>query len=292
MRLWGWLPGFRAIAETEHLTRAAGQLHVTPPALSRTLRMLEEDLGLALFEREGRHLVLNPAGRRLLSSVRSAMRLVHDALQEVEGETHLALTVASSGVFTLTGLHETLRRLLDSHPRVRPTVQTTVPEDPGAELLRGHIDLLFTSSPLYRDGLTTVTLNTSALAVFCGPGHPLYHRSDVARDELLGHPFVAPPSDPAGRPIDGWPGDWQRSVAILADRQSLGLGLCLSGRLLAVLPEVVIRTHPELWRLPLYLPGSTDILAIHRETNRPGPVEAAVVHAAAALAGGTLGASE
>jgi DNA-binding transcriptional LysR family regulator len=285
MQLWGWLPGFRAIAETEHLTRAAQQLHVTPPALSRTLRILEEDLGVSLFERQGRHLVLNPAGRRLLSSVRIAMRLVHDALQEVEGERQVGLTVASSGVFTLTGLDETLLLLLESHPHVQPTVRTSVSEDPGAELLQGHLDLLFTSSPLYRDGLTTVTLTTSALAVFCGPSHPLYGRSELGRDDVLGHVFVAPPCDPAGRPIDGWPADWPRQVAIVADRQSLGLGLCLSGRMLAVLPEVVTRTHPQLWRLPLRIPGSTDLLAIHRVTTEPGPVEAAVAHAAGVFAG-------
>lgn len=281
MQLWDWLPAFRAIAETEHLTNAAHQLHVTPPALSRTLKILEEDLGRPLFDREGRNLVLNPAGRRLLSSVRSAMRLVHDAIEEIEGERSAPLIIASSGIFTVVGLHETLVSLRDSHPHVRPDVRTVISDDPSADLLQGRLDLLFTSAPLFREGLSTVSLLASPMAVFCGPGHPLHGRADVDLGALADHPFAAPPRDPSGNPIDGWPGDWPRIVAVTADRQSLGLTLCLTGRLLAVFPEVVARAYPELWRVPVTLPGEVVISAVHRRTiGDPAAIEAAVEHAA------------
>jgi DNA-binding transcriptional LysR family regulator len=286
MQLWDWLPAFRAIAETEHLTNAAHQLHVTPPALSRTLKILEEDLGRPLFDREGRSLVLNPAGRRLLVSVRTAMRLIHDAVLEVESEGAVPLLIASSGIFSVVGLQEMLLRLLDSHPRLRPSVQTSVSADPAADLLQGRLDLLFTSTPPIQEGLTRATLSRSAMGVFCGPGHPLHGRTEVDRDEIVRHPFVAPPLDPTGSPIDGWPGDWPRTVSVSADRQSFGLSLCLAGRLLAVFPDVVRAAHPTLWQLPITVPGEVVICAVHRRSfGEPGPVEAAVEHAREAVSG-------
>ena len=48
--VWNWLPTFRAVAETEHVARAAEILHVSPPAVSRTIKLLEDHLGTKLFD--------------------------------------------------------------------------------------------------------------------------------------------------------------------------------------------------------------------------------------------------
>jgi DNA-binding transcriptional LysR family regulator len=287
MRLWDWLPAFRAVAETEHLTNAAHQLHVTPPAVSRTLKVLEDDLGQALFERRGRGLQLNPAGARLLSAVRTAMRVVHDAVQDVEGGLQLDVTIASAGVFTVTGLCPMLDRLAASHPNVRPRVLTAALSDPAGGLLQGHLDLVFTSSALFREGLQTVPLAKVTTGVYCARGHPLFGRDDADRDEIALHPFVAPPNDANGSPIDGWPGEWRRKVVLEVDRQAIGIDVASSGRLLAVLPDLMVRSHPELWRLPIDVPSTTAVFALHRETvSAPGPIEIAVAHARDALRSG------
>ena len=283
-RLWDWLPAFRAIAETGHLGRAAENLHVTAPALSRTLKILEEDLGQPLFDRTGRSLSLNPAGQRLLVAVRTAMRVVHDAVQDIEGGVRQDLVVASSGIFTATALHPTLSRLLETHPHVRPRVSTAVSADPGAELLRGGFDLLFTSTPLFHEGLVTVALCRVSTGVYAGAGHPLHGRTTVSLEELAEHPFVAPAPDEQGTPIDGWPGEWPRRIAIEVDRQAVGMSICEGGRLLAVLPDLISQSHPSLFRIGFEVPSTTALLAIHRETvGDPGPVEAAVRHAAEVL---------
>ena len=66
--VWPWLPVFRVVAETEHLPTAAARLHVSPSALSRTIRLVEEALGEELFVRSARRIVLNSAGQRLLAA--------------------------------------------------------------------------------------------------------------------------------------------------------------------------------------------------------------------------------
>ena len=53
-QLWSWLPAFRTVAETEHLPTAARMLELSPSALSRSVKQLEDSLGRPLFTREGR----------------------------------------------------------------------------------------------------------------------------------------------------------------------------------------------------------------------------------------------
>lgn len=75
------LPAFRAAARLSNLREAAEQLHLTHSAVSQQIKVLEEQLGFALFERRGRRIVLNPAGEAFLRSVEPALALLDDGAQ-------------------------------------------------------------------------------------------------------------------------------------------------------------------------------------------------------------------
>jgi LysR family glycine cleavage system transcriptional activator len=75
------LTAFRAVAELQNLRAAAEVLHLTHSAVSQQIRGLEEQLGFALFERRGRRVVLNPAGKALLGSVQNALAQLDDGVQ-------------------------------------------------------------------------------------------------------------------------------------------------------------------------------------------------------------------
>lgn len=74
------LAAFRAVAELENLRAAAEVVHLTHSAVSQQIRVLEERLGFALFERRGRRVVLNPAGQALLRSVQGALAQLDDGV--------------------------------------------------------------------------------------------------------------------------------------------------------------------------------------------------------------------
>jgi LysR family nitrogen assimilation transcriptional regulator len=111
---------FASVAECGSLSRACDHLHVTQPALSRTIRSLEDKLGVALFDRNGRGLVLTEAGKRLLDRSTDVFRLVEDTEAEVGTFSHLATGTVVLGIppsfFGLApGL---LNRCRELHPSV------------------------------------------------------------------------------------------------------------------------------------------------------------------------------
>lgn len=75
------LPTFRTVAELQNLRAAADALHLTHSAVSQQIRQLEDNLGFALFDRQGRRIVLNAAGAALLCSVQSAIVQLEDGVQ-------------------------------------------------------------------------------------------------------------------------------------------------------------------------------------------------------------------
>jgi len=74
------LPAFRTVAQLQNLRAAAEALHLTHSAVSQQIRVLEDQIGFALFERRGRRVVLNAAGEALLSSVSAALAQLDEGL--------------------------------------------------------------------------------------------------------------------------------------------------------------------------------------------------------------------
>jgi LysR family glycine cleavage system transcriptional activator len=115
------LTAFRAVAELQNLRAAADVLHLTHSAVSQQIRGLEEQLGFALFERRGRRVVINPAGRVLLASVKSALAQLDDGVQAAAAAAsgaaqRLRVTVLPS--FAQRWLLPRMSRWREQHPAI------------------------------------------------------------------------------------------------------------------------------------------------------------------------------
>jgi DNA-binding transcriptional LysR family regulator len=277
--LWSWLPAFRAVAETEHLPTASEALHVSASSLSRTIRLLEDDVGRPLFDRVGRQLVLNEAGREMLRAVRDAMRRVDEALVtlgpgRLVGPVHVSVPGPLAPLYVLPAL----RALAAAHPELSPHVTSVPAASLGEALAQGRVDVAVIEDPPPTPELTRVILTEVPHALCCGPGHPLFARGRPTADEIAAHPFVAPTPSADGRIPDRWPTHRPRRVGLFVQQMQVGIEACRGGGYLAVLPWPVAE-RAGLRRLPMRGIASSTLCALHRPTLGPAGRTEAVVRA-------------
>ncbi|MFK7739114.1 MAG: LysR family transcriptional regulator [Planctomycetota bacterium] len=277
--IWPWLPQFRAVAETEHLPSAAEMCGTGPSSLSRSLSLLERTLGKDLFERSGRSLKLNHNGRVLLEAVRDAMRRVDDACTEVRDPTLRGpLKIASSGAVTTAFVAPAVLRLRSEHPGVAPELVTRPVQATANLLQRGTLDVAFQEEAVQDRGLTTQRVGSLSRGIYCGRHHELFDVAsrDIRSEQLERVEFVAPPILEDGTTPDGWPPDRPRKVALTTDQLRIGLELCISQPLLAVLPDAIAEPRRgDLRRIDAIAIEPSPVFAVHREVLGPKPSAAA-----------------
>lgn len=189
-----------AVAEEGSLTLAGTRLHVTQPALSRHLKLLEGRLGTSLFARTGTRLRLLPAGERLLRHARDVMDRVADAERDVRDPELGARDVLRVGTECHTAYHwlpTILGRYTAMHPRVDVEIAFEAARQPLKPLLEGALDVALLSDGYVGRGLAVTRLFTDEFVAVVAPGHPWAGRAfvepaDFAVVRLL---LLVPPRD-------------------------------------------------------------------------------------------------
>lgn len=200
---------FAQVAKLEHMTRAAQELNISQSSLSSAVKQLEEELGVALFERRGRALVLTDAGRAMLAHAGRILGDVRRAEREMEAyavgrEIHLNLGYIAA--LAQDYLPQLVRRFLEKEPGVHISVsfvQDATPQMIQA-LKDGRYDLVFGSDVEDGEGLCCLPLLEHPLVVICPYGHPLCGSQTVALRQLEPYPFISyDPESSLGRKIMG-----------------------------------------------------------------------------------------
>jgi len=266
-QFWSWLPGFRAVAETEHLPTAAQRLAITAPALSRTIRLLEDDIGQPLFDRRGRGLQINTQGTRLLGAVRDAMRLVHEAIEDLEPDSLRGPIHIASALSAHPYVMPVLLDLTTEHADLKPHIYTIPPAGLERQLLEGTLDLAFLTRPIENAHLTCEHLAQQTNGIYCGEASPLWRRRKVSLGDLSQQLFVAPPPTANGQVVDGWPDHLPRRIGMHIAQMSVGLDACARGHYLGLFPDQVVANYAgrkSMRRLPLGIVPPTHIFALRR----------------------------
>jgi DNA-binding transcriptional LysR family regulator len=236
---WNWLPTFLEVAERGSVARAAAALHLTPAAVSRTVRLLEEELGQPLFARAGRALVLIAAGVALRDAARDAIVAIDRGLTAATGDPFTGpLRVASLGVLTEELVVPALAELRTRHPALVPEHINVGASEANALLVRGRLDLAFHYEDPTVDGVSVDRLGDLGASVYCGRGHPLWRVARPTRKQVLAYPFSVPQIGDTGRVLDGWPADWPRQIGMRITTLRSNVEVCRSGALLTVLPDL------------------------------------------------------
>jgi LysR family glycine cleavage system transcriptional activator len=122
------LPAFRTAAKLDNLRAAADALHLTHSAVSQQIQVLEQQLGFRLFDRRGRRIALNAAGRALLASVESALATLDDGLNAAAAAaagTERQLRVTALPSFVQRWLLPRMGRWRERHPDIALEVEAS-----------------------------------------------------------------------------------------------------------------------------------------------------------------------
>lgn len=208
------LRAFQAVARHQHVSRAADELNLAQPAVSRTIARLEAELGIPLFDRRGRRVHLNRFGAAFLARVTRALGELEQARRELDDAAGLAQGSVTVAAETLRLVTDLAARFLAEHPNGSLKLSQSPAPAMAAQLRAGEVDLCLASQLLEGPDLQTVELFSEEAMLAVPHTHRLARRRRVGVEDLAGEPFVTPRS-----------GYWQRT---LADQLFAGSGVPLT----------------------------------------------------------------
>ncbi len=191
-----WLKAFEAFAETRSFTAAGERLHLTQPAVHAQVRKLSESLGVSLYERRGRAMVLTSAGERVLAHARETLEREAALRSALGGRDDAPVVIAAGEGAFLYLLPDAMRTLAAEGDAPLRLMTASGPEVLEAlRLGRAHVGVtVVTEKP---DDLEGRVLARVGAKVIMPRGHPLARRKRVSPTHLDGAALIVPPR---GRP--------------------------------------------------------------------------------------------
>jgi DNA-binding transcriptional LysR family regulator len=184
---------FCAVAGSGSLVVAAGKLHLTPSAISHSLKSLETELGCRLFDRVGKRMALNHAGEQLLAQIGGPLAALEAATDGIKrlgkwGQTRLRIGASQAACEHL--LPGVIRELKKVHPSLELRVESG--DTPQViELLHRHqVDLALGLAPASVTGLAARSVFRDELMFAFGAGHPWATATSVSNDDIRGQQFI------------------------------------------------------------------------------------------------------
>jgi LysR family transcriptional regulator of gallate degradation len=189
---------FLLVARRGSITAAAADLGIAQPTLTKSIRLLEQELSVTLFERHPRGVVLTDFGRTLLRHAESVHVQVQDAVREIEGRRGGAVGVVNIGAgpaWLRRHLPRAVARTLAKHPSIQVRIEGGFDDALLRSLRHGDLDFVVAELPApdRTDDLQATPLTSDELGVCCRAGHPLVLEGGVRPGRLLDFPWVMPP---------------------------------------------------------------------------------------------------
>jgi len=254
---WQQLEYFHVVATLQHFTRAAEQLSITQPALSRSIAQLEKELGVPLFDRQRRSVVLNPYGQkfhehtaRILQEMKEAKRGLLGLQNPQFGDISIAF-LKSLGISFVPRM---VRSYLDLNPHVNFQLFQNSTSAMIDQLKRGEVDLILSSLADTTPEVEWTSLWTEEMFLFVHHRHPLAARENVSLGDILDEKFIVLKHGYGSRAIiDEMFASVNRrpNIAFEGEEVVSLLGFVSANLGVALLPQISGMNRKDLIKLPI-----------------------------------------
>lgn len=184
---------FCLVAETENMTLAAQTLMTSQPYISKKIKQLEEELGVALFDYVGRNIRLNYYGKTFYEYAKSVLETLDNAkkrMNELQGKMHTTFSLYTNVSLYMPGL------LGDFHKRYPhlTLVQLSAPREKMIRaLLEGEIDFAICTPPIEHEGIETALLFKDTALALLPDEHLLHQKESISLNDLNKENFIITP---------------------------------------------------------------------------------------------------
>ena len=186
---------FKTVAQLQHMTRAAEKLSISQPALSKSISNIEQELGIPLFDRQGRSIFLNRYGQLFLESVEVILAEYEKVMKKFEDITRPGHGEVSFGFIHTLGM-EVVPELMAVVQKKYPNMEFSLTQATSLNLLKrleeGAIDLCLSQEVESKIiDIEWIELWSEELYVIVPTNHPLASKETIALHEIKGEPFIS-----------------------------------------------------------------------------------------------------
>lgn len=262
---------FLAVAREENFTKAAYQLHVTQPTLSRQIADLEQELGVKLFVRSNHNIILTEDGMILKRRAQEILSLADKTKRDfMQKEEALSGTISiGSGEFRSTEyLAKIIAEFRKKYPNVKYEIYSGNASNIRDYIERGFLDIGLMSEPVDMRKYTFVNMPVKEQwGVFVPKDSELYEKESIRPKDLAGMSVITATGDFNQSQIGKWLGEYREQVEIAATGNLLYNEAMLAKENIGLILGINLNcTYDNLRFIPLYpaLEGST-VLAWKKE---------------------------
>ena len=187
---------FLTVTKEQSFTKAAEQLHITQPTLSRQMAALEDELGITLFLRNGKRTTLTDEGILLKRRALEILNLEEKTLKELKGNEDIVEGTITIGcgefaaVETLAGICKTYK---EKYPLVQISLHTATADTVYEMMKKGLVDIALFLEPVDTEGLDYIRIaDCDHWCVGMRPDDPLAEKELIKKEDLFGKPLILP----------------------------------------------------------------------------------------------------
>lgn len=248
---------FLAVVDEKNISRAAQQLHVSQPTISRQIKDLEEELGIILFERGSRSIQLTNSGEYFAAQARQILSLTDKTLENIHENQDISgsVWIGSAEAKNFLTIAQAIRELQDTYPHIQINVTSTNADDVRARLKSGVFDFGVIMEPAEKSDFDFMHLpGESRWGLLVPNTSPLAQRDHLKLDDLIGEKLIISQQKGMTDVLNDWFGESNRDIHVVATYNLLynaslmvsagvGYALCIDG--------IINTNQSELTFIPL-----------------------------------------